>query len=258
MALNILLNGARGRMGVAIANLAEANDAVVASACDFGDDPTKQAGKCNVIIDFSIHDATAEIAKLAADNQLPLVIGTTGHSAEAKKEIIDTIETRIPVVWAGNFSIGVNTLNYLTGKAAKILGERFEPEVLEMHHHHKKDAPSGTAERLIEILRDAYNLGKEHVVQPVWRQLNHAIGQFKRLWMTELKSGRIIQLLNLAAHSFNYFRTTVSGAAGPESGETIKDTPSIGIPVIAPGRRNNQARILFKLAVGRKRHPVGF
>ena len=80
-----------------------------------------------------------------------------------EQSILKTVEGQIPVVWAGNYSVGVNTLNYLTRKAAAILGEKYEPEVLEMHHHHKKDAPSGTAERLIEILRQAYALGKDLV-----------------------------------------------------------------------------------------------
>ena len=164
MALNILLNGARGRMGRAISDIAKANDAAIVSACDSGDDPAKDIDKCEAVIDFSVREATLKIAELAAANRLPLIIGTTGHSAETKKKIIATIENTIPVVWAGNFSVGVNTLNYLTKKAAAILGESFEPEVLEMHHHHKKDAPSGTAERLIEILRDAYSLNKNKVV----------------------------------------------------------------------------------------------
>jgi 4-hydroxy-tetrahydrodipicolinate reductase len=151
-------------MGLAIADIAEANNAVITSACDAGDDPARQIDQCEAVIDFSTQDATLKIAELAAANKLPLVIGTTGHSPETRKKIIDTIKDEIPVVWAGNFSVGVNTLNYLTKNAATILGEQFEPEVLEMHHHHKKDAPSGTAERLIEILRDAYNMDKEHVV----------------------------------------------------------------------------------------------
>ena len=162
--MNILLNGARGRMGLAIAEIAEANDTVIASSCDSGDDPTRDIDKCEVVIDFSVQEVTLKIAELAAANKLPLVIGTTGHSDETRKEIIDVVEAEIPVVWAGNFSVGVNTLNYLTKKAATILSERFEPEVLEMHHHHKKDAPSGTAERLIEILRQAYSLDKSNVV----------------------------------------------------------------------------------------------
>ena len=162
--MNILLNGARGRMGLAITDIAEANEIVIASACDFGDDPAKDIDQCQVVIDFSVREATLAIAELAASNNLPMVIGTTGHSDKIRKKIVDTVKTKIPVVWAGNFSVGVNTLNYLTQKAATILGEPFEPEVLEMHHHHKKDAPSGTAERLIEILRDAYGLDKSKVV----------------------------------------------------------------------------------------------
>ena len=162
--MKILLNGARGRMGLAISEIAKAYDTEIVSACDSGDDPTTNIDQCEVIIDFSIREVTLEIAELAAAQKLPLVIGTTGHSDELRSKIINTIETNIPVVWAGNFSVGVNTLNYLTKKAAVILGESYEPEVLEMHHHHKKDAPSGTAERLIELLCDAYKLSKETVV----------------------------------------------------------------------------------------------
>lgn len=163
MPLKILLNGSRGRMGVAIIDAAEAGDAVIAAACDAGDDPTQLVSGCEAIIDFSFHEVTPGIAKLAVEHQLPLVIGTTGHTAEERAEIIATVKDSIPVVWAGNYSVGVNTLNYLTRKAATILGESYEPELMEMHHHHKKDAPSGTAERLIEILKDSYALNDEHV-----------------------------------------------------------------------------------------------
>lgn len=164
MPLRILLNGARGRMGVAIASIAENNDALIASACDAGDDPRANIDQCEAIIDFSFHEVTPQIAALAADQGLPLVIGTTGHTPDEKKAILAAVEGKIPVVWAGNYSVGVNTLNYLTRKAATILGQRYEPEVLEMHHHHKKDAPSGTAERLIEILKESYAFADEHVV----------------------------------------------------------------------------------------------
>ncbi len=162
--MNILLNGARGRMGLAISEIAAANKAIVVHACDSGDNPAISIDGCNAVIDFSVREATLELAELAVARKLPLVIGTTGHSDENRKKIVDTVRTEIPVVWAGNFSVGVNTLNYLTKKAAAILSNSFEPEVLEMHHHHKKDAPSGTAERLIEILRQAYDLGKSEVV----------------------------------------------------------------------------------------------
>jgi len=151
-------------MGIAIAAIAQANDAEIISACDAGDDPGAKIDACEAIIDFSFHEVTAGIAELAVAHQLPLIIGTTGHTAAEKAQILSSVEGKIPVVWAGNYSVGVNTLNYLTRKAAAILGEQYEPEVLEMHHHHKKDAPSGTAERLIEILKDGYALNDEQVV----------------------------------------------------------------------------------------------
>lgn len=151
-------------MGLAITAIARDNDAEILSACDAGDDPREKIDACDAIIDFSFHEVTAGIAELAVEKKLPLVIGTTGHTPEEKAEILSTVDGKIPVVWAGNYSVGVNTLNYLTRKAASILGEKYEPEVLEMHHHHKKDAPSGTAERLIEILKDSYGLNNEQVV----------------------------------------------------------------------------------------------
>lgn len=158
MPLNILLNGARGRMGLAISEVAPEQDAHIACACDAGDDPAAGIGNCQVVIDFSFHEVTPVIAELAAANQIPLVIGTTGHSPEERQATLTATEGKIPVVWAGNYSIGVNTLNYLTRKAAPILSEAYEAEVLELHHHHKKDAPSGTAARLLEILQSAYKL----------------------------------------------------------------------------------------------------
>jgi len=164
MPLKILLNGARGRMGQAIAAIAEAHDATIAAACDAGDDPAAVVEGCEAVVDFSFHEVTPVIAELAAARGLPLVIGTTGHSAGEKEAILATVEETIPVVWAGNYSVGVNTLNYLTRKAAEILGPAYEPEVMEMHHHHKEDAPSGTAERLIDILKEAYALDDKQVV----------------------------------------------------------------------------------------------
>ncbi len=158
MPLNILLNGAQGRMGLAIAEVAPEHDARIAYACDAGDDPAAGIANCEVVIDFSFHEVTPAIAKLAAAHQRPLVIGTTGHTADERKAILAATTDQIPVVWAGNYSIGVNTLNYLTRKAAPILSQDYEAEVLELHHHHKKDAPSGTASRLLEILQSAYKL----------------------------------------------------------------------------------------------------
>jgi 4-hydroxy-tetrahydrodipicolinate reductase len=85
------------------------------------------------------------------------VIGTTGHT-DAQIETVKAASKKIPIVVAPNFSVGVNTLFWLTRKAAEILGPGFDLEVVEMHHRLKKDAPSGTAKRLAEILADVRKL----------------------------------------------------------------------------------------------------
>jgi 4-hydroxy-tetrahydrodipicolinate reductase len=93
-----------------------------------------------------------------------LVIGTTGHS-DAQMKSIDTAAATCPILVAPNFSVGVNLLFWLTRETAKILGEAFDAEVIEMHHKLKKDAPSGTAKRIAEILADTRSTVYEEAVR---------------------------------------------------------------------------------------------
>lgn len=158
--MKILINGSRGRMGVAIAVAAEDMGVGIAGECDMGDDPAAFIADCDAVIDFSFHEVTPGIAALAAEHGKPLIIGTTGHSDEERGAIL-ACTAKIPIVWAGNYSVGVNVLNYLVQKAAGLLDKSYQPEVIEMHHRHKKDAPSGTAERLVEIVREARGLTRE-------------------------------------------------------------------------------------------------
>lgn len=157
MALRIALTGARGRMGQTITNLARENGIEIAAALDAGDDLNAGLAHGDVIVDFSFHSATAEIARRAIELKKPLVIGTTGHSA-ADKAALKKDLAAIPCVWAGNYSVGVNLLYALTQQAAKVLTDDYDAEVIEMHHRFKKDAPSGTAARLLEILLAARDL----------------------------------------------------------------------------------------------------
>src|SRR5690606_30902880 len=113
-------------------------------------------------IDFSNWQATLPLAKAAAATKVPLVIGTTGHTPELHQEIESTI-AGLPVVWAGNFSVGVNLLFYLTRIASDILGTDYAAEVVEMHHRHKQDAPSGTAERLLEVLLESRKADRDQL-----------------------------------------------------------------------------------------------
>lgn len=154
----IIITGARGRMGQALVACAKAfRDLEVVAQVDQGDDLSGVISKADAVIDFSLHSATPGVVELCAKNKKAVVIGTTGHS-EAEKSVITGHKQTIPMVWASNFSTGVNTLFWLTRKAAEILGPAFDLEVVEMHHRMKKDAPSGTAKTLVEILADARKL----------------------------------------------------------------------------------------------------
>ena len=151
MSLSILLNGAKGRVGQVIAAAAKDAGLTISAALDIGDDPAAHVDTCDVVIDFSFHAATRSMIELAVAHKKPLVIGTTGHSAKEKAALLK-LAAKVPCVWAGNFSVGVNLLFALTRRAAQVLGADYDAEVVEMHHRFKQDAPSGTAGRLLEII----------------------------------------------------------------------------------------------------------
>jgi 4-hydroxy-tetrahydrodipicolinate reductase len=154
----IIINGYKGRMGQALVECAaRMPELQIAGQVDQGDDLRPVLGKGDVVIEFSFHDVTPVVAAQCAEQGKALVIGTTGHT-DAEKTQISKFKTQIPMVWASNYSTGVNTLFWLTRKAAEILGPNFDLEVVEMHHRLKKDAPSGTATTLLEILADVRQL----------------------------------------------------------------------------------------------------
>lgn len=161
----VIIAGSKGRMGQMLLNCATRIPEIqVVAAVDQGDDLAAVIGKTDVVIDFSFHTATLGIAKLCAQHKKAIVIGTTGHSAEEKADI-SNLRSQIPMVIATNFSTGVNTLFWLTRKAAEILGPSFDLEVVEMHHRLKKDAPSGTATTLLEILGDVRKVQLEEALR---------------------------------------------------------------------------------------------
>ena len=140
-------------MGRTIADLAGRDSQLtISSEVDVGESIEAGIKSCDVAIDFSAADAAANICSLAVAAKRPLVIGTTGHTADQKK-CIESTAAMVPIVFASNFSIGVNVLFWLTGKATRLLGKNFSPEIVETHHVMKKDAPSGTAKTLAEIIK---------------------------------------------------------------------------------------------------------
>ena len=137
---------------------------MISHPIDLGDDPKDGIDNCDVVIDFSLRDATLHLAALCAEFKKPMVIGTTGHD-EADRQKIIAFSKVVPMVWAGNFSTGVNLLFFLTEQISKVLNleSGFDPEVIEMHHRLKKDSPSGTADRLLEIIRESRQLTSVNV-----------------------------------------------------------------------------------------------
>jgi 4-hydroxy-tetrahydrodipicolinate reductase len=144
-------------MGQAIVEAAKKANVEITAGLDLGDDVAKNIDACDVVIDFSNPSATDALSQACRDAKKPAVIGTTGHSEKERKSIAEMAKS-VPVVFSPNFSVGVNALFLLIRKAAQMLGEDFDLEISEMHHRLKKDAPSGTAKKLAEILCEVRQL----------------------------------------------------------------------------------------------------
>lgn len=154
----VSLIGAFGRLGQAISRVAETNREVAVVARAGRDDSLEDVIRDGeIVIDVSHADAVERVSAVCVQHRKPLVIGTTGHSA-AQLQIMRDAATTIAVVLAPNFSVGVNALVWLAAKAAGMLDDSFEIEIVESHHRMKKDAPSGTAKQLAQALCEARDL----------------------------------------------------------------------------------------------------
>ncbi len=127
------------------------------------DDPTELFARSDVVIDFTSPRAVAFHAELAIQHKTNLVVGTTGLGAE-EEAALHAASQSVSVVYAANFSVGVTLLSRLVEKAASALGEDYDIEIVEMHHRHKVDAPSGTA---LSLGRAAAK-GRDRVLEDVW------------------------------------------------------------------------------------------
>ncbi len=150
--LKLAIIGDKGRMGQMLLACGKADPELqVVGAADLGDDLGAAILAGDVVIEFALPAATLSVAKLAAQHRKPLVIGTTGHTDAEKKTICEVLQP-VPCVWTANYSTGVNTLFWLCAQVAKLV-PGWECEIVETHHTAKKDAPSGTAKALQEIIR---------------------------------------------------------------------------------------------------------
>jgi len=145
MNMKIAIVGAAGRMGKKLIELAASEGLEVVSKVDVADGYAREwSADTEGVIDFSFHTGVPAFVAKAAEQGIPYVIGTTGITTDEQKSVDDAAK-RIPVVQSGNYSLGVNLLIQLVREAAQVLDAKYDIEITEMHHKHKKDAPSGTA-----------------------------------------------------------------------------------------------------------------
>ena len=173
--IRVVINGACGRMGRRlVALISEDAELELAGALEFAEHPllnedagivagvkalgvrvaSGEAPDADVLIDFSSPVSTVARVKACAEKGMACVVGTTGLT-DAQSAVIREASERVPCLHAPNMSVGVNTMFYLAETAARILGDSYDVEIIEAHHHYKKDAPSGTALRLLERVSKA-------------------------------------------------------------------------------------------------------
>lgn len=225
MALGIIICGAGGRMGGAVIRAVQQSRAVklVAAIDRAGSQRTgKDAGEISgvgnigipvsnridpalkpnsVIIDFTSPEASLGYLKEAAKYRIPIVIATTGFDAK-QRSAITRLARRTPTLLSANTSLGVNVLVALLGKAAKMLGDGYDVEIIEAHHRFKKDAPSGTALALGRSVADALD-----------RDLDK-VGINGRKGMVGERSKKEIALLSVRAGDIVGEHTVIFGGIG--------------------------------------------
>jgi 4-hydroxy-tetrahydrodipicolinate reductase len=158
--LRLLVHGAAGRLGKLIVEVAQSQADLAVKGATRLDPVDKLVSSADVVIDVSAPTATTAVARLCSENQKPLVVGTTGHAQE-QIDALRLVSQRCPVLLAPNFSLGVNLLFWMAETVAATLGEDFDVEIVELHHRLKKDAPSGTAKKLAELIAVARQLSYE-------------------------------------------------------------------------------------------------
>ena len=221
----IIVAGAAGRMGQRIVHMVHRNpEAELAGAFERPDHPSVNqdagqvaglgplgvpisdslaalAGKGDVLIDFTDPQATMENLRMAADKGFAMVIGTTGITGDALDEL-KSLAKKLRCVMAPNMSVGVNVMFKIAGEMARILGPDYDMEILEAHHRFKKDAPSGTAVRLAQILASAAGRDLEKV------------GVYERKGMIGERSGEEIGIQTWRAGDITGEHTLMFGGIG--------------------------------------------
>ncbi len=171
--IKIILNGCNGKMGRVITNLVENDkDCKIVAGFDINDSLENDypvftniftcTEKADVIIDFSHPSAVDNLLKYAENTKTPIVVSTTGLSDEQKTNL-KKLSEKIPVFFSANMSLGINLLINLAKKAAVLLENDYDIEIIEKHHNQKIDAPSGTALAIADEISDVLSYNAEYV-----------------------------------------------------------------------------------------------
>ncbi|MBO5746774.1 MAG: 4-hydroxy-tetrahydrodipicolinate reductase [Clostridia bacterium] len=194
----IILNGCNGKMGMAVSRLvAERDDCTIVAGVDINTDITrefpvfssiKDVKKGDVIIDFSHPSCLSDLLEYAVSTKTPIVVATTGLS-DADIENVKAASKAVPVFFTFNMSLGINLLVELAKTASKVLGDRFDIEIIEKHHNQKIDAPSGTAIMLANGINEV-NDGK--YVYEYNRQAKREKRDAREIGIHAIRGGNIV------------------------------------------------------------------
>ncbi|MBE6807304.1 MAG: 4-hydroxy-tetrahydrodipicolinate reductase [Ruminococcaceae bacterium] len=194
--MKLILNGCLGRMGRAVTELAPTREAEVVAGVDIAAAEaaypiaTEWAGlpAADAVIDFSNPAGLAAELRYVTAHNLPLVLCTTGLSADQLTAVHEAAKV-VPVFMSSNMSLGVAVLSALTKKAAAILGDTFDIEIVEMHHNQKLDAPSGTALMLADAAKAGLSYEPEYTYD---RHTRRQKREKKEIGIAALRGGTVV------------------------------------------------------------------
>ena len=222
MEIKVVVTGAMGRMGRELVRYVKENDGfTLFGATERHDHPDmgKDIGRllfgepmelglendlrntmvgANVIVDFTSPDSTLIHLDVAVQNQIPIVIGTTGFNKDQLKKL-EELAPLTRTVFSPNMSMGVNLLWKLAAKAAEVLGEEFDAEIVEAHHRNKEDSPSGTAIRLAQSVAGAWEKDAFEIMDH-GRQGQVGARDYGRIGMHAVRGGDVI-----GEHKLSFF-----------------------------------------------------
>ena len=198
---DIILNGACGRMGRAIAEASASADVRIVAGVDpfgkTGSAPTDfplyasldEVTECaDVLIDFTVHTSTPALVRFAERTGTPMVIATTGHTPE-ELEALHGLSASCAILHSGNMSLGVHLLISLCRQASAVLGGKADIEIIEKHHNQKLDAPSGTALMIAHAIREALPEETEVVYDRTDRR---AVRPRSEIGISAIRGGNIV------------------------------------------------------------------